>query len=54
MSEYTLSSTAFPQAQTAGAKSDRLPVGMAVLTIFGASSLLWLGLYAGYRYLVGA
>ena len=54
MSEFTLSSAAFPQAETAAAEADRLPVGMAMLTIFGASSLLWLGLYAGYSYLVGA
>lgn len=53
MSESTLSSTAFPQTDILGADAERLPVGMAMLTILGASSLLWLGLYAGFRYLVG-
>jgi hypothetical protein len=54
MSESTLNSATFPQTDALGADSERLPVGMAVLTIFGASSLLWLGLYAGFQYLVGA
>lgn len=53
MSESTLNSVTFPQATTLEADSERLPVGMAMLTIFGASSLLWLGLYAGFHYLIG-
>ena len=56
MSESALSSAAFPQVASAthAQQPERLPVGMAVLTIIGASSLLWVGIYAGFRFLTGS
>lgn len=55
MSESTLNPSTFSQAASAtGAQPERLPVGMAVLTIVAASGLLWVGIYAGIRYLMGS
>jgi hypothetical protein len=54
MSESAVSGSAFPQVSSAlQPQQERLPVGMAVLTIVGASGLLWIGIYAGVSFLIG-
>jgi hypothetical protein len=54
MSEFALFSAAFPQAASAAhPQPDHLPVGMAVLTIVSASSLLCVGIVAGVHFLFG-
>ena len=54
MSEFALFSAAFPQAApTAQRHPERLPIGMAVLTIVSASSLLCVGIVAGVHFLFG-
>lgn len=54
MSEHTLASSNFPQAiPAAGLEPKRLPVGVAMLTVALASGLVWAGIYATLRSLVG-
>jgi hypothetical protein len=55
MSEHTLSSVTFPQAASAvELQPERLPAGIAVLTIVAASSLLWIVIFAAFRFMLGS